>query len=117
MIQHFNLFKAILKRSWIELKRYSFDTITNILNNYVIFFFLFMGYQSLIDKTTKASIHIESLITGYIFWLFSVATLGGSARLIIQEARTGTLEQLYMTPLAFKAVVFYGVLSDFFYNF
>lgn len=114
MKRHFNLFRVILKKSWIEMCRYYFDTITSILNNYVIFFFLFIGYKSFLGKSVEGSITLESLITGYIFWLFSVGTLGGSARIIIQEARSGTLEQLYMTPLGFKAVIFYSIMADFF---
>jgi ABC-2 type transport system permease protein len=113
MSRHWILFKTVLKRNIIEMRRYYVDTIGYVINYYLIFIFLFIGYKSLINNVSFTAFPIEGVVIKYIFWLFSVGTLAGTARFIIQESRAGTLEQIYMTPLGFNTIIFYCILADF----
>jgi ABC-2 type transport system permease protein len=111
-----NLFKAIFIKEWISLKRYPFNTISAIVTIYAVFLLFFIGYKFIGGNQSTFTRTTEGFIVGFFIWTYSIAAYSTLSWGIIQEARTGTLEQLYMTPLGFAAVSIYTVISNFIWS-
>ncbi len=111
-----NLFKAIFIKEWISLRRYPFNTISAIVTVYMVFLLFFLGYKYVGGNQTTFTRTTEGFIVGFFIWTYSIAAYSTLSWGIIQEARTGTLEQLYMTPLGFETVSIYTVISNFIWS-
>lgn len=114
--RNWNLFKAIFIKEWISLKRYPFNTISAIVTVYLVFLLFFLGYKFIGGNQATFTRTTEGFIVGFFIWTYSIAAYSTLSWGIIQEARTGTLEQLYMTPLGFETVSIYTVISNFIWS-
>lgn len=114
--RHWNLFKIIFIKEWIELKRYPFNTISGIVTVYLLFLVAFFGYNFLGGNLLSGTKTLEAIIVGFLIWSYAIGAYSILSWGIIQEARAGTLEQLYMTPLSYTAVAFYTIISNFIWN-
>ena len=86
---------------------YRTNTLLEILLYYAIFFgggFFMTGGE--LDEQV-----IVSLWIGYFLWYFAVKAISGVANSISDEASTGTLEQIYMSPVATWVLFMSRVLS------
>ncbi|MEO0107484.1 MAG: ABC transporter permease [candidate division WOR-3 bacterium] len=111
--RHWNLFKMIFIKDWIELKRYPFNTISGIITIYLVFLVFFFGYNVLGSNLPSGAKTLEAFIVGFFVWTYAIGAYSILSWGITQEARSGTLEQLYMTPLGYRAVAIYTIVANF----
>lgn len=80
-----NLFKANLRKEYIELKRYLPNTIAVLLTFYLIFLGMFAGIQFIGDPSMR-DINIQYTIVSYIFWFLAMAVVSDTGWQITNEA-------------------------------
>ena len=110
-----SLFLAELKRSWIIFIRYPSEAVTGIVTLTAIFLALILGVRSVVGggvSTAQFGNNLDALIVTYILWSMSLFALGDMAWTIQNEAQTGTLEQLYLSPFGPKLVFLLRAVAD-----
>jgi len=100
-MKYLHSFVAIAKREWIELKRYWFNSLIGLVIYIAIFTALFRGAQYIGQNNYALNESLEGFLIGYGLWFMAMGAFSETAHSIIDEARKGTLEQLYMTELPF----------------
>lgn len=113
---HTNLFTGTFLKTIFELRRYVFDTISNMISLYIVFIFLFINlkYQG---NLKSSSMLVDSLIMNYTLWMFIVYGYNCIASNIISSTQKGILQQLYMAPMGIQWYFFYDAISYFFISF
>ncbi|MEM6430399.1 MAG: ABC transporter permease [Deinococcota bacterium] len=96
---YFNVLSANIRKVIIEMVRYLPNTLSTIATFYAIFLMLFWGIRAFGDPLTQAE-NIESTIVGVVLWSLAIMVMQGMGWEITSEATRGTLEQLYMSPVA-----------------
>lgn len=96
----FKLFLAELKREWILLRRYSTETVAFIIGLVVAFYGIFQSAQFIAGPGAALSDRLDALVVGYVLWSLSIFILADIAGGLQQEAQTGTLEQLFISPFS-----------------
>lgn len=97
-MQWINLFRANLRKEYLEMKRYLPNTIALVLTFYFIFLGLFGGIHFFGDPSTQDA-NIQFVIVNYIFWFLALSVIQMFGFEIVNEAIRGTLEQLSMSPM------------------
>jgi ABC-2 type transport system permease protein len=95
--------RASLYKALILMRRYLFNTVSQLFTGYLFFALLFFGGQQI--APTAISESIEGIIIGYFLWMLLMSSYSSIAGDITREAQWGTLEQLYMSPLGIANVV------------
>ncbi|NJM88183.1 MAG: ABC transporter permease [Hydrococcus sp. RU_2_2] len=93
----FELFLGELRRSWIQFRRYPFDSLGLIIITTFIFFGLFLSARYIAGDTFKLGERLDSVVIGYVLWtlvLYILSDISGGIQL---GAQTGTLEQLFLS--------------------
>jgi ABC-2 type transport system permease protein len=115
-----SLFLAELKRSWIQLSRYASEVIGGIVGTTIIFYGLFLSTRYIAGPGFQFGDRLDSIIVGYVLWALMLFILGDIAGGLQQEARTGTLEQLFLSPyrpaIVFLTRAFASLLINLFIN-
>jgi ABC-2 type transport system permease protein len=93
-----NLFLAEITRSWLLLSRYIAETIGGIIATTFVFYGLFLSSRYIAGPSIAFGDRLDSIIVGYILWTLLLFIMGDLAGGLQDEARTGTLEQLFLTP-------------------
>lgn len=93
-----NLFFAELKRSFTQLIRYSSEVIGGVVGTTIIFYGLFLSTKYIAGSAFQFGDRLDSIIIGYVLWTLMLFIMGDIAGGLQQEARTGTLEQLFLSP-------------------
>lgn len=114
-MRYLALFTALLKMRYIYLKRYYFDTISEIITIFLIFLLIFYGAKALLGGAAPADAGhtLEGIVVGFMVWTFAIIAYGDLAWGLTQEAQQGTLEQLYMSPLGFGRVIVLQTVANF----
>ncbi|MGV8145473.1 MAG: hypothetical protein ACLKAK_01065 [Alkaliphilus sp.] len=100
------LFKAVLIKEVTMFKRYFFNSLGGLITMYMLFMFLFWGYSSFAGGVDNFGVNLEGTVVGYILWFNAIMVYQDMAySTIINEAKEGTLEQLYMSSFNFGWVV------------
>lgn len=99
------LFYGMTKRGVRTLVRYGFDSVTQIVSLLLLFALLFYGAKAVIGPSGLHSQTLPSIVSGYFVWMLAVFGYGSAAGQLLEEATTGTLEQLAMSPLGLRTVV------------
>lgn len=94
------LFLAELKRSWIQLLRYSTEVLAGIVGTTIIFYGVFLSVRYIAGPTVQFGNRLDAIIIGYVLWALMIFILGDIAGGLQNEARTGTLEQLFLSPFS-----------------
>lgn len=103
-LRHTYLFaRASFYKTLVLMRRYIFNTASQIFTGYLFFALLFFGGQQI--APTAISQSIEGIIIGYFLWMLAMSSYSSIAGDITREAQWGTLEQLYMSPLGIANVV------------
>lgn len=97
------LFQAVLHKRAILLVRYPIDTIGSFAGVYLFFVLIFYGGKAVAGPQLDDS--LGGLIVGYFLATMGITAYQELANTISDEAQWGTLEQLYMSPLGFGAVM------------
>jgi ABC-2 type transport system permease protein len=91
------LLLAELKRSWIMLRRYAAETIGGIVATTVVFYGLFLSAKYVAGGVQFGD-RLDTIVVGYVLWSLVLFILGDISGGLQQEAQTGTLEQLFLSP-------------------
>ncbi|NEU55567.1 ABC transporter permease [Halorussus sp. MSC15.2] len=104
MMRHAALYlRASLTKSVILLRRYWFNTVSQLVVTYVMFLLLVFGGRSIAPSVIQES--LGGIIVGYFLWSTAVSSYRTPSSSLIGEARQGTLEQLSLSPLGIGRVV------------
>jgi len=98
------LARAVAYKSLVLRVRYAFNTVTNLVTIYVFFALLFFGGRAVAPQAITDS--LTGIIVGFFLLLMATVAYSDLSWELIREAQWGTLEQLYMSPLGFRRVVF-----------
>jgi ABC-2 type transport system permease protein len=93
-----NVLVANVRKDVITLKRYLPNTLSEIATSYAIFLMFFLGIQ-VIGSSERMGENSAYLIVSMFLWFLSMTAMSGVGWEITNEATTGTLEQLYMSPV------------------
>lgn len=94
------IFLAELRRQWIQQRRFATDAIAGIFGIAIAFYGLFLTTQYVAGPTTQFGDRLDAIVVGYVLWslvTFIIADIAGGLQ---QEAFTGTLEQLFLSPFS-----------------
>lgn len=106
------MFKALFKQSFIETRRYIFETVSGIITLLLFFLGLFYGAKALVGgSAANLGPTLEALVVGYMLWALAIFMYFSIAQDLIQQAQLGTLEQLSMSPSGLGLVVLARTLA------
>jgi ABC-2 type transport system permease protein len=94
------LFLAELKRQWIQLRRYATEAIAGIIGITVAFYGLFLTTRYISGSAQPFGSRLDAIVVGYALWSLAVFIIADIAGGLQQEAFTGTLEQLFLSPFS-----------------
>lgn len=111
---------AVAGAIWLKtvsmLRRYAFNTISQMLSLYVLFLIVFYGAQGIGTAVGGAPAAVgttlDATIIGFFLWFLALTTSSDLSWGIMNEARLGTLEQQMMTPVGFRWVSLLGVFTN-----
>lgn len=107
---------AVWNKTIIMLRRYTFNTITQLISIYVLFLIMFMGIRGIGGAVGGNAIAVgdtlDATIVGFFMFFVVFGTYGSLSQTIMNEARLGTLEQLMMTPFGFRKLAGFEVLTN-----
>lgn len=107
------LYRAMIKRALIQLKRYPFETLSGFATLFIFFVFIIFGAKALGGTRIGAGNTLSDIVVGYFVWTFAVITYSAFSEDMLQEAQVGTLEQIAMSPLGLTRVLFGSVVAVF----
>jgi ABC-2 type transport system permease protein len=93
-----DLFRVEFKRSWLTFTRYPVEAVGAILSLSLIFYGLFVGARYMAGPGVEFGERLEAILVGYLTWTLLIFAYSGLSFALTQEAETGTLEQLFLTP-------------------
>lgn len=106
------LFLAELKRSWIQFKRYPTEAISGIVIFAAIFYGLFLSAKYVAGPGLQFGDRLDSIIVGYVLWTLSTFILFDVAGNLQNEAQTGTLEQLFISPFNIRCILLFRAIAS-----
>jgi len=112
MKEHIILY-SVVKKYFIELKRYFLNTLMTMIGIFILFMLVFFGLRSFEAGTDT----LQGSLIGFAMWIFAVMAYSEMSWGLLQEARDGTLEQLYLTPSTFRRISAYRVFGSFIFQF
>jgi len=107
------IFYSIVKKHFIELRRYFLNTLMSMGGIFILFMLVFFGLRSFEAGTET----LQGTIVGFAMWIFAAMAYSEMSWGLLQEARDGTLEQLYLTPSSFRRISAYRVIASFIFQF
>ena len=105
------LWAGELRRSVIQMKRYYFETLSMLFVFFVFFTLIFFGAKAISGGAPRIGGGLEGIIVGYFVWTMAMVGYGAVSENLVEEATTGTLEQIAMSPLGLSRVVFGYLLA------
>ncbi|KHG66522.1 ABC transporter [Thermus sp. 2.9] len=93
-----DLFLAEFWRSLLYLRRYPLELLGAVVTLSLIFYFLFLGARFLAGPGAEFGGRLEAVLVGYLLWTFTLSAYNGLSFGLMEEAQTGTLEQVFLTP-------------------
>jgi ABC-2 type transport system permease protein len=110
-----NVLFANVLRDLILLKRYLPNTLSEIVTSYAIFLMFFLGIQ-VVGSPERMGDNSAYLIVSMFLWFLSMSAMSGVGWEITNEATTGTLEQLYMSPVPAWVILLSRMIGSLFVN-
>ncbi|MEO8891237.1 MAG: hypothetical protein ABI417_06825 [Coleofasciculaceae cyanobacterium] len=95
----FELFLAEFRRNWIQFIRYPFEAIGGIVITTTIFYGLFLSTRYVAGPALQLGDRFDAIVIGYVLWSLVLFTMVDISSGLQYEAQTGTLEQLFLSPL------------------
>lgn len=109
-----DLFLAELYRSFLQFRRYPLEFVGGLVTLSLIFYLLFAGARLLAGPGVEFGDRLEGVLVGYLLWTFTLSAYNGLSFFLMEEARTGTLEQLFLTPYGPTRLLLLRQLADLF---
>lgn len=97
------LLKVVGYKQLLLLARYPLNTATVFLSQFIFFALIFFGGRAVGGPQITES--LDGLIVGFFLWTLSTVGFRGLADNVMDEARWGTLERLYMSPYRLETVM------------
>lgn len=91
------------------MRRYLFDTLVGLLAVYLLFMVVFLGLKLFLSDALVDN-RLDTVIIGYVMWMFALFAYTDTANSIIEESKQGTLEQLFMAPAGFARLAMVRML-------
>ncbi len=105
------LWAGELRRNVIQMKRYYFETISMLFVFFVFFALIFFGAKAISGGAPRIGGGLEGIIVVYFVWTMAMVGYGVVSENLVEEATTGTLEQIAMSPLGLPRVVLGYLIS------
>lgn len=100
-----NLFLAELERRWRLFKAYPMEEVASTFIFAVFFYGLFLGASYMAGPAAaQFGQRLDAIVVGYVAWLLVIDAFQGIAAEVQNEAKTGTLQQLIMSPHGTRVV-------------
>lgn len=96
------LWYGLFKRDLILMKRYPLNTLGALIGIYVMFLLVFFGGRSIAGPGFDDT--LGALIVGFFLFNMANTSYNALARMFGIEAKWGTLERLYLSPVGFRRV-------------
>jgi ABC-2 type transport system permease protein len=96
----FKLFIGEYKRTWLMFKHYPSEAIAIIFILTALFYGLILGIYYVAGTNLSFGDRLDSLVVGYVLWTLVALTVGDFPRTIQNEAQTGFIEQLFLSPFS-----------------
>ncbi|MEN2982291.1 MAG: ABC transporter permease [Thermus sp.] len=93
-----DLFLAEFWRSLLFLRRYPLELLGAVVTLSLLFYLLFLGARFLAGPGAEFGGRLEAVLVGYLLWTFTLSAYNGLSFGLMEEAQTGTLEQVFLTP-------------------
>jgi ABC-2 type transport system permease protein len=98
-----SLLKVLAYKRVALLVRYPVNTGVLFLSMFIFFALIFFGGQSVGGPAITDS--LDGIIVGFFLWTLATTAFRGLADDVMDEARWGTLERLYMSPFQLRTVM------------
>ncbi len=92
------LFLAELKRQGLQLRRYATEAIAGMIGITIAFYGIFLTTKYVAGPALQFGDRLDAIVVGYVLWSLVVFIIADIAGGLQQEALTGTLEQLFLSP-------------------
>ncbi len=86
------------KRQLLMLRRYPMETAGQLAVIALIFYGLFLGARYVAGPTARFGERLDALVVGYVLWTLALFAIGDLSWGLMNEAREGTLEQVFLSP-------------------
>jgi ABC-2 type transport system permease protein len=106
------LYEAWLRRNFIEVRRYYFDSLSGLLTIYAFFVVLFVGARLFGGGNPGFGETLSGMVVSYGVWAMTMFALQSLTFELTQEAQMGTLEQLSMSPFGLVSVLVARVFTN-----
>ncbi|NET11198.1 MAG: ABC transporter permease [Symploca sp. SIO2B6] len=98
MFHWFELLTAELRRSWIQFIRYPIEALISVAIITIVFYGLFLGARYMAGPGMDFGDRLDTIVIGYVLWSLVIYVVNDIALGLQQEAQTGTLEQVFLSP-------------------
>lgn len=72
---------------------------------------IFIGVSFLLGRGEMESAEVTSTLIGYLIWFFGSTAIADMSYYLNEEARAGTVEQMFMSPVPMGFIIFARVLT------
>lgn len=113
---HHVMLAAVLYKHALLIVRYPVNTLASLVSMYVFWAFVFFGGREAATRMGNSpqafTPTLEGLIVGWFLWTMATIAYAGLPQNVTREASWGTLEQLYVSPYGFGAVMASMVVAN-----
>jgi ABC-2 type transport system permease protein len=97
-----NIFLIESKRQWLMMLRYPIESLAGVLIFTILFIGLFVGSKFLAGAHANFGNRLDLVVSGYIIWLVTTGLYAGPGAQLLDDAHSGILEQLFVSPHNFS---------------
>lgn len=109
-----NITRAEFGRRYWSVVRYPVDYLTGVVSLYLLFIGVFYGVAGNFAASPEGLERtLDSLVLGTTMWFFAISVMNQIRVILEMEAVTGTLEQLFLSPVRFIVVLMVRSFSGF----
>lgn len=109
--------RAEFARRWWMILRYPVDYLSGVAILYFLFVGIFYGVKTNVAADAPGmDATLDGLVLGTAMWFFTISTFNQYRVVLEMEAVTGTLEQLFLSPVRFVYLLFTRSIVGFFYS-
>lgn len=101
-----------LKRTWIQTLRYPSEVIGGVVILSAVFYGIFLGTQYMAGPSATFGTRLDTVVVGYVIWSLVLYIVNDIATNLQAEARTGTLEQVFLSPFGAPRVFFARAIAS-----
>ncbi len=98
-----NIYLVEARRQWIMFLRYPMEAFAGVVVFSIIFTALFAGSRYLAGAGADFGSRLDQVVANYVLWLVTTGLFAGPGAQLVDDSRSGILEQLFITPHNFAA--------------